>query len=106
MPTRPVRFGNARPLIPGSVARYLERAADLHRRYRAGQVHVRTPQGLREANRPIDDLIATYLPVSHEALEQARNALFYSLPVAFDPGEGIGPYLATADRDEHGEPYR
>jgi 4-aminobutyrate aminotransferase-like enzyme len=86
--------------------RFLERTATLHARYRAGQVHARAPEGLKEANRPIDDLIAIYLPVSHAALKRSRNALFYSLPVAFDPAEAIGPYLATADRDESGEPFR
>lgn len=93
-------------MIPASVTRYLERTAALHARYRAGQIHARTPDGLKEANRPIDDLIAVHLPVSHAALAGSRNALFYSLPVAFDPGEAIGPYLATADRDENGEPFR
>jgi 4-aminobutyrate aminotransferase-like enzyme len=28
------------------------------------------------------------------------------LPVAFDPAESVGPYLAIADRDPAGEPYR
>ena len=93
-------------MIPGSVTRYLERTATLHARYRAGQVHVRTPDGLKEANRPIDDLIAIHLPASHAALERSQNALFYSLPVAFDPAEAIGPYLATTDRDDTGEPFR
>jgi 4-aminobutyrate aminotransferase-like enzyme len=93
-------------MIPGSLTRYLERTAMLHARYRAGQVHVRTPEGLKEANQPIDDLIAIHLPTSHAALERSRNALFFSLPLAFDPGEAIGPYLATADRDETGEPFR
>jgi 4-aminobutyrate aminotransferase-like enzyme len=93
-------------MIPDSVRQYVERTAVLHARYRAGEIHARTPDGLKEANRPIDDLIATYLPVSHAALERAQHALFYSLPVAFDPAEAIGPYLATADRDDQGEPYR
>jgi len=93
-------------MIPASVTRYLERTATLHARYRSGQIHARTPPGLKEANRPIDDLIAIHLPASHAALEASRNALFYALPVAFDPAEGIGPYLATADRDESGEPFR
>ena len=93
-------------ILPSSVTRYLERTSTLHARYRAGQIHARTPDGLKEANRPIDDLIAIHLPTSHAALERSQNALFYSLPVAFDPGEGIGPYLATADRDPSGEPYR
>jgi 4-aminobutyrate aminotransferase-like enzyme len=93
-------------MLPASLTRFLERTALLHARYRAGQVHVRAPDGLKEANQPIDDLIAIYLPVSHAALKRSRNALFYSLPVAFDPAEAIGPYLATADRDENGEPFR
>src|SRR5436190_14665451 len=93
-------------MIPGSASRYLERTAVLHQRYRAGLIHVHTPDGLKEANQPIDDLIAIHLPTSHAALERSRNALFYSLPVAFDPSEAIGPYLATADRDESGEPFR
>jgi 4-aminobutyrate aminotransferase-like enzyme len=78
----------------------------LHERYRAGHIHVRVPVGLKDTNRPIDDVIAVHLPVSHAALNASQDALFYSLPLAFDPGEAIGPYLATADRDESGEPYR
>ncbi len=93
-------------MIPESVQRYLERTAILNARYRAGQIHARTPDGLKEANRPIEDLIAIYLPTSHAALERSTHALFYSLPVAFDPAEAIGPYLATADRDDSGEPFR
>ena len=78
----------------------------LHQRYRAGLVHVHTPDGLKATNQPLDDLIAIHLPTSHQALQASKNALFYSLPVAFDPGEAIGPYLATADRDASGEPFR
>src|ERR1051325_2631463 len=36
----------------------------------------------------------------------ASRGLFFSLPVAFDPAESIGPYLAITDRDSAGEPYR
>jgi 4-aminobutyrate aminotransferase-like enzyme len=93
-------------MIPASLTRYLERTAALHQSYRAGHIHVRTPEGLKEANQPIDDLIEIHLPTSHRALQASRNALFYSLPVAFDPGEAIGPYLATADRDADGQPFR
>jgi 4-aminobutyrate aminotransferase-like enzyme len=93
-------------MIPGSLTRYLERTALLHQHYRAGLIHVRTPEGLKEANQPIDDLIEIHLPASHKAMQASRNALFFSLPVAFDPGEAIGPYLATADRDNSGEPFR
>ena len=38
--------------------------------------------------------------------EAAARSLFYSLPVAFDPGESVGPYLAIVDRDREGRPYR
>ena len=93
-------------MLPGSVLQYLESTAMLHARYRDGQVHVHVPDGLQEANRPIDDLIAIHLPISHAALNRSSNALFYSLPVAFDPTQAIGPYLATADRNESGEPFR
>ena len=37
---------------------------------------------------------------------QASRSLFYSLPVAFDPAESVGPYLAAVDRDASGRPYR
>ncbi|PYM05496.1 MAG: hypothetical protein DMD82_10885 [Candidatus Rokuibacteriota bacterium] len=46
------------------------------------------------------------MPASSAALAAATKSLFFSLPVAFDPGQSIGPYLATADHDPHGEPYR
>ncbi|HTP51953.1 MAG TPA: aminotransferase class III-fold pyridoxal phosphate-dependent enzyme [Anaeromyxobacteraceae bacterium] len=50
--------------------------------------------------------MAEALPASRAALEAASNGLFYSLPVAFDPAESSGPYLATLDRDAAGEPFR
>ena len=50
--------------------------------------------------------MAALFPVSHRALDAASNSLFYSLPVAFDPAESVGPYLAIVDRDAAGEPYR
>src|SRR5204863_7763154 len=31
---------------------------------------------------------------------------FFSLPVAFDPAESVGPYLAVIDHDAAGQPYR
>jgi 4-aminobutyrate aminotransferase-like enzyme len=89
-----------------AVHAYLERVATLNARYRAGDIHVRVPDALREVNRPVDDLIEVYLPESHRALNASPNALFYSLPVAFDPGEAVGPYLAACDRGAGGEPYR
>jgi 4-aminobutyrate aminotransferase/(S)-3-amino-2-methylpropionate transaminase len=87
-------------------ARFVERAAGLEARYRAGEVHARVPAGLQDPDRPLADAVADALPASHAALKAASNGLFYSLPVAFDPAESIGPYLATQDRDAAGEPFR
>src|SRR5215471_9737332 len=88
------------------VTSFLEAVALLGERYRRGDIHVHVPDGLKDANQPIDDLVARHLPASHAALGAASKSLFYSLPVAFDPASSIGPYLATLDRDERGEPYR
>jgi len=85
---------------------FLEAVARLEERYRHADIHAHVPDGLKDADQPLDDLIARYLPSSHAALEAASKSLFYSLPVAFDPSSSIGPYLATFDRDERGEPYR
>jgi 4-aminobutyrate aminotransferase-like enzyme len=85
---------------------YLRRVGDLQARYRAGGIHVHVPSALLDHDAPIDDVVATCLPASHAALEAASKSLFFSLPVAFDPAESVGPYLATADRDPDGAPYR
>ena len=85
---------------------YLERVEQLDARYRAGEIHAYTPEALRETDRPLEELVRTCLPSSYAALEAARHGLFYALPVAFDPAQSIGCLLATADRDERGEPYR
>lgn len=66
----------------------------------------RTPEALKDFDRPLDDCIPSCFPQSHALFEQARNSLFYSLPVAFDPARGTGAYLATIDNDENGEPWR
>ena len=87
-------------------ARFLERATSLHAQYRAGQIHVHVPAGLSDGGRALDDLVSEQLPGSHAALQAASRGLFFSLPVAFDASESIGPYLAIADRDPAGEPYR
>jgi 4-aminobutyrate aminotransferase-like enzyme len=84
---------------------YLERVADLNRRYRAGDVHVYVPDALRDGDRPIDELAAQLFPASHAAFDAASRGLFFSLPVAFDPSESVGPYLAVIDRDSSGRPY-
>ena len=88
------------------IADFLARVADLNAAYRAGRVHVHVPDGLTDGEHPLDDLVGQYLPSSHAALEDASRSLFYSLPVAFDPAESVGPYLATVDRDQDRQPYR
>src|SRR5438093_4977304 len=88
------------------VAESLDQVARLNARYRAGEVHAYGPEALRESARALQKLIEKHLPASHAALEAASRALFFSLPVAFDPAESIGPYLAIVDRDAAGEPYR
>src|SRR6266511_3608235 len=66
----------------------------------------RTPEALKEFDRPLEESIARCFPQSHALLEAARNSLFYSLPVAFDPERGTGCYLATVDHDASDEPWR
>ncbi len=87
-------------------ARYLDRIAVLNGRYRAGQIRVHLPPGFADQVRPLADAVARDLPASQAALDAAANGLFSSLPVAFDPAESVGPYLAVADRDPSGEAYR
>jgi 4-aminobutyrate aminotransferase-like enzyme len=84
---------------------YLERVRRLDARYRAGDVHVHVPAELAE-DEPLEGLVRRALPDSSAALDAAARSLFFSLPVAFDPAHSVGPYLATVDRDAHGEPYR
>lgn len=88
------------------VSTFLERVVHLNARYRAGEVHAYVPEELSNSERRLDELIEELLPVSHAAFEEASRSLFYSLPVAFDPAESVGPYLAAADRDANGRPYR
>jgi 4-aminobutyrate aminotransferase-like enzyme len=85
---------------------YVEGVEQLQARYRAGDVRAHVPSALQEIDRPLDDLVAECLPASHQALEGAAQSLFYSLPVAFDPAQSVGCYLATLDRDASGAPYR
>ena len=87
-------------------AEFLERVAALNVRYRAGEMRAQVPEALRDAERALESLVAEHLPASHQALEAASRGLFYSLPVAFDPAESVGPYLAVIDRDAVGQPYR
>src|SRR5437773_8566028 len=84
----------------------LTRVTELNRRYHAGELRVHVPDALQSSERPLEELIGEHLPASHAALQAASRSLFFSLPVAFDPAESIGPYLAIVDRDAAGEPYR
>jgi L-lysine 6-transaminase len=88
------------------VAEFLERVNRLNARYRAGELHAHVPEALHDSEQTLDMVIEQYLPASHAALAAASRSLFFSLPVAFDPAESVGPYLAIADRDAAGEPYR
>src|SRR5256885_2213422 len=88
------------------VAESLDQVAQLNARYRAGEMHAYVPEALRESERSLEKLIEKHLPASHAALEAASRALFFSLPVAFNPAESVGPYLAVIDRDAAGQPYR
>ena len=89
----------------GMAADFLARVGCLHTRYRRGEIHAHVPAAL-QGDEPLDDLIRRCLPASSAALDAASHSLFYSLPVAFDPAHSVGPYLATVDRDDDGEPYR
>jgi 4-aminobutyrate aminotransferase-like enzyme len=89
-----------------ATTQFLERARDLDASYRAGEVHARVPAVFQDPDRQLPEVVAEALPASQAALKAASNGLFYSLPVAFDPAESIGPYLATLDRDATGEPFR
>jgi 4-aminobutyrate aminotransferase-like enzyme len=88
------------------VVESLERNGRLNALYRAGHVHAHVPAALADDERTLDALVEQHLPASHAALQAAARGLFFSLPVAFDPVESVGPYLAIVDRDEAGQPYR
>jgi L-lysine 6-transaminase len=88
------------------VTAFVDRVEQLNRQYRAGEIHASTPAAIRDSARPLEELVEQHLPASHAALAAAARSLFFSLPVAFDPTEAVGPYLATADRDPSGHPYR
>jgi 4-aminobutyrate aminotransferase-like enzyme len=87
-------------------AEVLDHVTELNARYRAGGMHVHVPEALSDSRHTLDELVQQHLPASNRALEAASRSLFFSLPVAFDPAESVGPYLAVIDRDETGQPYR
>lgn len=84
----------------------LTRINELDAQYRAGNIHVNVPAALYESDQTLEQLVEQLLPASHAALQAASRSLFFSLPVAFDPGESVGPYLGLIDRDPVGTPYR
>jgi len=84
----------------------LDRIAELNAQYRAGEIHAQVPDALHDSAHSLDELIEHHLPLSHGALKAAARSLFFSLPVAFNPAEAVGPYLASVDRDAEGRPYR
>src|SRR5438309_2657085 len=88
------------------VSESLEHLAQLNARYRAGEVHAYVPEALCDSERSLEELVEQHLSASHGALKAASRSLFFSLPVAFDPTESVGPYLAVIDRDAAGQPYR
>jgi len=94
------------PSALSQVVESLERSGRLNARYRAGDVHTHVPDELADDDRTLDALVEQHLTASHAALQAAARGLFFSLPVAFDPVESVGPYLAIVDRDEAGQPYR
>ena len=91
---------------PDTLPSFSSDVAQLNARYRAGEVHAYVPEALRDSERPLEELVEQHLPASQRALEAASRSLFFSLPVAFDPAESVGPYLAVVDRDAAGQPYR
>jgi len=88
------------------VAAYAARVTELNALYRAGKLKVHVPRGLHESEASLEDLVVQLLPASNTMLRDAAQGLFFSLPVAFDPSESAGPYLAALDRDAAGLPYR
>jgi 4-aminobutyrate aminotransferase-like enzyme len=88
------------------IADSLEHLEQLNARYRAGEMRAYVPEALRDRDRSLEDLAAEHLTASHAALDAASRSLFFSLPVAFNPAESVGPYLAVVDRDAAGQPYR
>jgi 4-aminobutyrate aminotransferase-like enzyme len=85
---------------------YLDRVTRLNALYRAGDIHAHVPAALHEDAGTLDEVVGQHLPASHAALQAASQGLFFSLPVAFDPAESVGPYLAAIDHDAAGQPYR
>src|SRR5947208_15024447 len=88
------------------VAESLDQVAQLNARYPAGEVHAYVPEALRDSERSLEKLVEHCLPASHAAFEAASRALFFPLPVAFNPAESGGPYPAGMRREPDGRPSR
>src|SRR4029453_1569355 len=88
------------------VSEFLQRVVALNGRYRAGEIHAYVPESVRDSDRTLEALVEQHLPASHAALQAASRGLVYSLSVAFDPAECVGPYLAIIDQDAAGQAYR
>jgi 4-aminobutyrate aminotransferase-like enzyme len=87
-------------------AAFLERVTQLNAQYRTGKMRASVPEALLDGGSALEPLVEAHLPRSHAAMQAASRSLFFSLPVAFDPAEAVGPYLAIVDRDPAGQPYR
>src|SRR5579871_956269 len=79
-------------------SRFVDHVMQLNAMYRSGKMRVHVPRALHDSEGSLDDLVVQLLPASHAALQSASQGLFFSLPVAFDPAESVGPYLAAVDR--------
>jgi hypothetical protein len=68
----------------------LEQVAQLNARYRAGEVHVSVPEGLRDSERSIEKLGRRAPAGLACGARSGVTQLFFSLPVAFNPAESVG----------------
>jgi 4-aminobutyrate aminotransferase-like enzyme len=89
-----------------TTAGYLEKVERLEARYRGGALHVHLPPGFADPDYTLEEALGNAFRISGAVREAAAQGLFFSLPIAFDPSESAGPYLASVDRDASGEPYR
>src|SRR4029453_13848098 len=102
---QPIHDNNAIESSLVQVRDALRHVNELDAQYRAGNIHVHVPEALHDTELPLEQLVEQLVPASHAALQAASRSLFFSLPVAFDPGESVGPYLGLIDRDPVGRPY-
>jgi 4-aminobutyrate aminotransferase-like enzyme len=96
----------ANDIASAPAGEFLDRVARLNAQYRAGEIRAHVPEALQDGERSLEELVERHLPASHAAFQAASRSLFFSLPVAFDPAQAVGPYLAIVDRDPSGQPYR